>query len=232
MRAITSRLGVTAYPPRMSRGWRLGIAVGAVASMVSMGVLGARAIMIDIYAARLASVPTPPPTPPAPKPPEQPLDKWLRLVARDNDPATVVWLGRRLFDFSELTRRALAEHGAELSPTQRDELTRGFQVLIERRANWLGLPRRIVQVKRAEQQLTGVDALVLYDVRAHDDLGRITDVEMRIRWHLVDGDWRAWDVVTDDASLMRSYKRELHRLISEDGVEALMDKVRQKLKGA
>jgi len=44
------------------------------------------------------------------------------------------------------------------------------------------------------------------------------------------GDWRVWDVITDEVSLVRGYKTQFNKIITEQSYDALIKKMKSKLK--
>ena len=57
-----------------------------------------------------------------------------------------------------------------------------------------------------------------------------TDADIIYDLHQVDGKWMVWDVTTDEVSLVRNYKGQFNRIISEQGgFDELMRKMKKKL---
>jgi phospholipid transport system substrate-binding protein len=44
-----------------------------------------------------------------------------------------------------------------------------------------------------------------------------------------DGKWVVYDVVTDEQSMLENYRAEFNKIISKDGFDALLKRMRKKL---
>jgi phospholipid transport system substrate-binding protein len=42
--------------------------------------------------------------------------------------------------------------------------------------------------------------------------------------------WRVWDVITDEVSLVKNYRTQLNKIITEQSYDALIKKMKSKLK--
>jgi len=52
---------------------------------------------------------------------------------------------------------------------------------------------------------------------------------MSYSMHLVGSDWRVFDVVTDSVSLVHNYQQQFHRIITRDGFDTLITRMRDRL---
>src|SRR5207249_1336631 len=86
------------------------------------------------------------------------------------------------------------------------------------------------QVQYKGEQLDGDDATVTTVVKVRSQ-GKNTDAEIlyKMRKAPPGGVWRVWDVVTDEVSLVRNYRTQFNKIITEQSYEALIKKMKSKL---
>jgi phospholipid transport system substrate-binding protein len=133
-----------------------------------------------------------------------------------------------LLDFSELSRRALGSHWATLTPAQQTEFSSLLQQLVER--NYRENLERIrdYQVTYTGEETTADGVVVHMNARSRASR-REPAVEIHYSMHLVGSAWRVYDVVTDGASLVRNYQQQFNRIITRDGFDALLTRMRDRL---
>jgi phospholipid transport system substrate-binding protein len=133
------------------------------------------------------------------------------------------------FDAEELASRALGVHWRDRTAAEKQEFTRLFTDLVERAyADTLSRYTREVQVffdgERVEGDLAAVDTRVL-DPRQHKTFS------ITYRLHQTGGQWRIYDVVVENVSMVGNYRTQFHRLLSkapyEEVLKTLRDKVQQ-----
>lgn len=138
-------------------------------------------------------------------------------------------LAGTLLDYNELTKRAMAEHWNNISPAQQKDLVATLKELIER--NYVKQVRSNVdyQISYDEEKLAADEATVKTTVKVKTK-GKSTDAEIVYKMRKDQESWLVWDVITDEVSLMRNYKSQFHKIISEQGFDALLKKMKDKLK--
>lgn len=138
-------------------------------------------------------------------------------------------LAGTLLDYNELTKRAMAEHWNNISPAQQKDLVATLKELIER--NYVKQVRSNVdyQISYDEEKLAADEATVKTTVKVKTK-GKSTDAEIVYKMRKDQESWMVWDVITDEVSLMRNYKSQFHKIISEQGFDALLKKMKDKLK--
>jgi phospholipid transport system substrate-binding protein len=139
-------------------------------------------------------------------------------------------LAATLLDYGELTKRAMAEHWAAITPAQQKDLVATLQQLIER--NYVKQMRTNVeyQVVYDEEKIPAADEAVVKTTVKVKTKGKSTDAEIVYKMHKAADSWVVWDVITDEVSLMRNYKSQFHKIISEQSFDALLKKMKDKLK--
>jgi phospholipid transport system substrate-binding protein len=147
---------------------------------------------------------------------------------------TVKQVAATLLDYNELGKRAMAEHWDVLKPAQRDEFISTFKEMLER--NYVkGLKTNLdYQVQYKEEKIAEEEATCLTVIKVKTK-GRSTDAEIVYKMHKTPNGWQVWDIITDEVSLLRSYKNQFHRIISDGGGDQsgypkLLEKMKSKLK--
>ncbi len=136
----------------------------------------------------------------------------LRRVAED------------LFDFGEMSRRALARHWGECSSQEREEFVRLFTDLLERSylskiENWSG--EKVLFVSEA---IDGDYAAV----RSKIVTVRKQEVPVEYRLYRAGQRWQVYDVLFEGVSFIATYRSQFNRIIQTSSFAGLMDKMREK----
>jgi phospholipid transport system substrate-binding protein len=131
-------------------------------------------------------------------------------------------------DYSELARRALAKHWNELSPAQRDEYVKTFRELLQK--NYVKQLRTNLDydVNYKEEKVEGTEATVSTEVKVRTK-GKSTDVAIDYKMRQVGDKWMVYDVITDGTSMLANYRQQFHNIITKDGFDALLQKMKKKV---
>jgi phospholipid transport system substrate-binding protein len=141
-------------------------------------------------------------------------------------------LAANLLDYDELARRSLAQHWAKLNPGQQKEFVSTLRELIER--NYVRQLRTNLdyQVQYKNEQVEGEDATVTTVVKVKSQ-GKNSDAEIVYKMRKIPvndaPEWRVWDVITDEVSLVRNYRTQFNKIITEQSYDALIKKMKKKL---
>lgn len=128
------------------------------------------------------------------------------------------------FDFSEMARRSLGSHWRRRSPAEQEEFVRLFADLLER------------------SYLDRIEAFNNESIIYHkENLDKnFAEVESRIVTHkggefainyksfLVNGEWKIYDVVIENISLVNNYRSQFNRIITNSSYEELVRKMKEK----
>jgi phospholipid transport system substrate-binding protein len=131
-------------------------------------------------------------------------------------------------DYNELAKRSLGRHWDTLTPKQREEFATTLRDLVER--SYLrqlhGSPN--YSIKYEKEQKSGNEATV--DATLHTT-ARGKKVEIALQYKLLgrDGHWLVYDVLTDEQSMLENYRAEFNKIITKDGFDALMKRMKKKL---
>ena len=130
-----------------------------------------------------------------------------------------------LFDFTEMSRRALGRHWTDRSPAEREEFVRLFTEVMAR--SYLGKIDRyagesITYVgERVEGNLAAVESRVV--------TAKKSEVALEYRLHRVGEDrWLVYDVMVDHVSLVGTYRSQFNRIIQTGSFGDLLKRLREK----
>jgi phospholipid transport system substrate-binding protein len=134
-----------------------------------------------------------------------------------------------LLDYEELGKRAMAEHWDTLKPAQQKEFVATFKEMLEK--NYVKQLRSNLDYKVSykDEKVTGDEAVVQSIVKVNTK-GKSTDAEIVYKMHKGPNGWVVWDIITDEVSLVRNYKNQFHKIITEQGYDKLLEKMKSKLK--
>jgi phospholipid transport system substrate-binding protein len=129
-----------------------------------------------------------------------------------------------LFDFPEMSRRALGRHWANRSRAERDEFVKLFADLMARA--YLGKIDRY-----AGESITYVGERVEGDVATVDSrvvTAKKSEVPIEYRLRRVGDRWAAYDIVIENVSLVGTYRSQFDRIIQTGSFADLVKRMRQK----
>jgi phospholipid transport system substrate-binding protein len=190
----------------------------------------------DAPAARGAS------TPPADSSPLADLKKsnaQLRKVLQKQSPtwsptrdvrtAEVRKVVGQFLDFEELARRALAKHWETLNAKQRADFVTTLRDLVER--NYLnqihgGQADYDLVFDKEEKKDNEASVTATLNTTAK---GKKVTVALDHKMIYKDGRWVVYDVITDEQSLLETYRAEFNKIINRDGFDALLKRMKKKL---
>lgn len=129
-----------------------------------------------------------------------------------------------LFDFDEVARRALSRHWAARTPAEQAEFVVLFTDLVEQ-----AFVNRLELYVGAQTAITGEAIDGEYaTVRSRITTRRGAEVALEYRLHLVNGQWRVYDVIVDGVSFVSTYRSELNRVIQSTSYDELLDRLRRR----
>jgi phospholipid transport system substrate-binding protein len=143
--------------------------------------------------------------------------------AREQRRLEVRRVAAELFDFDEISRRALSRHWTGRSPDEHAEFVRLFTGLLER--TYIG---RIESYSGEKIVYLGevVDG-PFATVRSKVVTRRRTETPLDYRLHLREGRWKVYDVLIDHVSFVATYRSEFERIIQRESYAALVDRLRK-----
>ncbi len=137
-------------------------------------------------------------------------------------------LAAALFDYQELARRSLGPHWTELNRNQQREFVSTLRQLIER--NYVKQLRTNLdyQVEYRGEQLSGDEATVSTVVKVKTK-GKQTDADIVYKLRRAGDKWLVYDVITDEVSLVRNYRSQFNKIITEKSYDELLRRMKAKL---
>jgi phospholipid transport system substrate-binding protein len=202
---------------------RLPALVAAVTTLI-LGTLPARA------QDAVKDAPSPPPVISQPGPLELVKGSVARALAIAQLPdaaqrrVEIRQVGEALFDFTEMSRRALGQHWTDRSPQEQEEFVRLFTDLLERSYLAAMGNRRAGTVTFQGESIEGSSARVRS--RFVTDRG----VEIPIEYRLLErgGRWAVYDVMVEGVSFISSYRSQFNSIIRSSSFAGLLDKLRDR----
>jgi phospholipid transport system substrate-binding protein len=130
-------------------------------------------------------------------------------------------VAREIFDFTEITRRALGPHWQKASPAERDELVQLLAASMERA--YMG---RIEQYSGG--RITWVGENVDGDMATVRTRFMANSGEIPVDYRLArSGDrWLAYDVSIEGVSLVSSYRAQFNKIIQTSSTQGLVERLR------
>ncbi len=128
------------------------------------------------------------------------------------------------FDFAEMARRSLGSQWRRLSPKEQEEFVRIFTDLLER-----------AYIDRVESYSDEKFAYVRenLDKDYGEVLSRIVtnkgeEFSLNYKVQLVNGEWKVYDVVVENISLVNNYRSQFSRVIANSSYEELVRRIKEK----
>lgn len=139
-------------------------------------------------------------------------------ISREHRRVEVQRIADRLFDFQEMSRRALALHWRERSPQEQSEFVVAFKQLLGR--------AYIAKLETyAGEQIVYLGETVdgeFATVRSKIITGRGTEIPVDYRLHLVGSRWAVYDVAVQGVSFVANFRGQFDRIIRTSSFQGLM----------
>ena len=128
------------------------------------------------------------------------------------------------FEFRYASKLILGRHWKTTTPAQRTAFADAFYDYLVRVYGhaMLYVDEDTLTILSTEPGLDGDRAKVRTRLIMEDG----TEVKVDFRMSLVNGRWRAWDVVADGASYVRIYRADFGSVIANDGIDHLIEFLR------
>jgi phospholipid transport system substrate-binding protein len=127
------------------------------------------------------------------------------------------------FDFAEMARRSMGDRWKNLDGRQ-NEFVGAFAAFVENSymntlASYRG-EKILFLRERVNQDLAQVDTQVVS--------GKGEPLSVNYRLHLVQDDWKVYDVVVDNISLVSNFHSQFNRILATASFDELLKKMREK----
>ena len=129
------------------------------------------------------------------------------------------------FDFQEMAQRALGAHWHRRTPEERAEFIRVFSDLLEQ--TYVGKIESYNNEKfiYMNDRIDGRYAEVGSKMRT----SKGEEFTLNYKLHRVGEDWRVYDLVIENVSLMNNYRSQFNRIITSSTYDELVLRIKQKL---
>ena len=129
-----------------------------------------------------------------------------------------------LFDFTEMSRRALGRHWADRTPAEREEFVKLFTDLIAR--SYIGKIDHYAgeTIAYTAERVDGDEA----SVQSRVVTAKGSQIPVEYRLHRVNDDWSAYDVFVENVSLVGTYRSQFDRIIRSESFASLLRRLREK----
>jgi phospholipid transport system substrate-binding protein len=129
-----------------------------------------------------------------------------------------------LFDFGEMSRRALGRHWSDRTPAERQEFVRLFTDLIAQ--SYIGKIDRYAgeAIAYTGERVEGETA----SVRSQVVTAKGSQIPVEYRLHRVNESWTAYDVLIENVSLVGTYRSQFDRIIRAESFASLLKRLREK----
>lgn len=137
-------------------------------------------------------------------------------------------ISEKMFDFTELSKRTLAQYWNKFNPEQRKEFIELYRTLLEH-----AYVEKIVDYTDEKVVFHKETSLTEKTVEVHSTI--ITkSKEIPIHYRVIekDGEWRVYDVVVEGISLVNNYRTQFREILTNKPPEALLDTLRKKVSKA
>jgi phospholipid transport system substrate-binding protein len=153
-------------------------------------------------------------------------DPALKQEARTGERrAAIRAIALEIFDFRELSQRALARHWQARTPAERDEFSQLFADLLER--SYVGkieLYSGGERIQYVAETLEGAHATVRTRIVTKGG----TEIPVDYRLHRVGERWLVYDVSIEGVSLVANYRAQFNKIIQTASYRDLVDKLKAK----
>jgi phospholipid transport system substrate-binding protein len=127
------------------------------------------------------------------------------------------------FDFAEMAKRSLGAQWRKLSPQQQDEFTHLFTDLLERayldQIEAYNDEKFVYAKETVDQDYAEVQSKIV-TAKA--------EYSLNYRLYLAGSEWKVYDVVVENISLVNNYRAQFSRIIANQSYEELLRRMKDK----
>lgn len=128
------------------------------------------------------------------------------------------------FDFSEMAKRSLGANWRRRTPKEQEEFVRLFTDLLERAyadtIESYGDEKIVYVGERLDGGYADISSKVL--------TSKGEEFSLNYRAHFVGGEWRVYDVVVENISMVNNYRSQFNRIITNASYEELVRRLKDK----
>lgn len=128
------------------------------------------------------------------------------------------------FDFTEMAKRALGANWRRRTPQEQQEFVRLFTEVLERAYSEIIESYSDEKIIYFTERIDGNYA----DVGSKIQTGSGEEYTLNYKAHLVSSEWKVYDVVAENISLVNNYRSQFQRVIANSSYEELLRRLRDK----
>jgi phospholipid transport system substrate-binding protein len=158
------------------------------------------------------------------------MDKKLKPLLGDTkkNEKKILKIVNNMMDFPTLCQKSLGRHWKDRTEAERKEFTDTLHALIEK-----NVVKRLKDTKGhivtyESEEIDGGSATVVTIVSSGDG-PRATQTEIVYKMKKKGARWAVVDMITDGVSLVQNYRSQFNKIITKDGWDVLMQKMKDKL---
>ncbi len=141
-----------------------------------------------------------------------------------NDVKTIM---ARFIDFTEFGKRSLGSQWETLDAKQREVYLVEFKELLKRtylRRFKRGEAFKVSYRSGCRMNSKGTRVEIQTVIHSDDDV----EADVDYRFHKAGDTWLVYDIVVDEVSVMRNYRKSFTKTLTKDGFDVLIDKMKKK----
>ena len=128
------------------------------------------------------------------------------------------------FDFTEMAKRALGSNWRRRTPQEQDEFIRLFTDVLERAYAEIIESYSDEKITYIYERIDGTYA----DVASKILTSKGDEYSINYKVHLVSNEWKVYDVVAENISLVNNYRSQFNRVIANASYEELVRRLKDK----
>lgn len=131
----------------------------------------------------------------------------------------------RFVDFGELSKRALGKQWDKLTAAQRKDFSETMEGMLRAFYAQKALGQHGAQVEYGKETVEGNEATVATTLKVKSDK---IPIQYKLFRTDAKGEWRIYDVITDDVSLLETYQGQFRKLLADKGFDGLLATLKAK----
>lgn len=128
------------------------------------------------------------------------------------------------FDFTEMAKRAMGANWRRRTPKEQEEFVQLFTELLERAYADIIESYSEDKIIYVGERLEGGYADVASKVLASNG----AEYSLNYKAHLVNSEWRVYDVIAENISVVNNFRSQFNRVIAKSSYEELVRRLREK----
>jgi len=128
------------------------------------------------------------------------------------------------FDFTEMAKRALGANWRRRTPQEQEEFVRLFTDVLERAYAEIIESYSDEKITYIYERIDGTYA----DVSSKILTSKGDEYSINYKAHLVSNEWKVYDVVAENISLVNNYRSQFNRVIANGSYEELVRRLKDK----